>query len=118
MSGKSVWLSSTPFSCGGLPDSANAVSTTALVTFGWTVAEESNGLALGGLYSLAVSLVFFLAILCLIAVIGLSVYADEVGKPGGAVESSITALWHLLTTLVGGIIGLLTGPGIANIRQN
>ena len=88
------------------------------MTFGWTVAKGSNELTLGGFYSLVVLLVFSLTVLCLFSAIGLSVYSDQVEKPGGAVESSVSVLWHCVTTLVGGLVGLITGPGIARASQN
>ena len=62
--------------------------------------------------------IVYLTILFALLAIALSVYADWVDKPGGAVEDSIKALWHCVTLSVGGLVGLLTGPRLATVSRD
>ena len=79
--------------------------------------DDSKEPPLSGLYPPAVRWVFWLIVILALFAIGLSVYADEAGKLGGAVEDSITTLWRCVFLLVGSLCGLLAGPRLAAVQR-
>ena len=82
------------------------------------MAPQRNELAVGRLYSQAIFYIFCLAIAFAILAVALSVFTGLVDDPGASVEHSIQALWHLVTTSVGGLVGLITGPGLTRPPNN
>ena len=79
--------------------------------------RQPNDIGLTKFYTLVVGLTFTLTVLCLASAISLAVYADQVQKPSGTVESLVPVLSHCFTMSVGGFAGRLTGPGLAGLSQ-
>ena len=82
------------------------------------MARQPNEPAFGGLYSQAIRTVAVLALIFAGVAVALDVYAGVAGSPEGAFGESTRALWHLATTALGGLVGLITGPGLARSSRD
>ena len=80
--------------------------------------NQPSDSALSGSYFRIVRLLVGVAVLFAILAIILSVYVDSADGSQETVKHSIGILWHCVTLLVGGLVGLLTGPRLAAGSQN
>ena len=80
--------------------------------------NQPRGSALSGSYFRVVYLLIGVAVLFAILAVILSVYADSASGSGETVKESIGILWHCVTLLVGGLVGLLAGPRLATTSQD
>ena len=88
-------------------------STTAPETFGRIVKDQPRGPLLSGSYFWVVCLLIGVAVLFAILAVILSLYVDSAGGTKETVKDSIGYLWHCVALLVGGLVGLLAGPRLA-----
>ena len=80
--------------------------------------RQPDELTLGKFYSQAVRTIAVLALVFAGLAVALDVYAGAVNSPEGAFGDSKRALWHLATTSLGGLVGLITGPIFARSSTN
>ena len=86
--------------------------------FGWIVRNQPRDSALSGSYFRIVYLLIGVAVLFAILAVILSVYVDSADGSRETVKDSIGILWHCVTLLVGGLVGLLAGPRLSTVSQN
>lgn len=75
--------------------------------------NQHRNLALSGSYFRIVYLLIGVAVPFAI----LAVYVDSASGSKETVKDSIGILWHCVTLLVGGLVGLLAGPRLATDSQ-
>lgn len=68
---------------------------------------------LGKTYTEIVSFLFFISLICLVSAIILSIYVDHFEKHNGMVEILIERLWDAFILVLGGLLGVVTGPRFA-----
>lgn len=73
---------------------------------------------LSGSYFRIVYLLIAVAVFFAILAVILSVYVDSADGSKETVKDSIGILWHCVTLLVGGLVGLLTGPRLVAASQS
>ena len=93
-------------------------STIKLATFGPIVRNQPRRSALGGPYFGVVYALIGVAVLFAILAVVLSVYVDSADSSKETIKDSIGILWHCVTLLVGGLVGLLAGPRLTTVQTD